>query len=38
MEDTILAITVLLGLENELWIPCLVDEVEWAEPDYYHQN
>lgn len=38
MNDTILAITVLLGIENELWIPSLTDSVEWTEPRYCHQN
>ena len=38
MNDPILAITILLGKQDELWIPCLVDEVELTEPRYYYQN
>ncbi|MBA7661272.1 hypothetical protein ES703_69287 [subsurface metagenome] len=38
MNETILAITILLGRQDELWIPCLVDEVEWTDSRYNHQN
>jgi len=38
MNNIILALTVILGLEDELWIPCLVDVVEWTHPKYGHQN
>ena len=38
MNNAILDITILLGTEDELWIPALIDEVEWAHPKYNHQN
>ena len=38
MNDTILAITVLLGVEDELWIYFLVDEVEWTNLVLNRQN
>jgi len=38
MNDTIEDITILLGEEDEFWIYCVVDEVEWTQPRYYHQN
>ena len=38
MNDTLLALTILIGQYDVDWIPCVVDEVEWTEPRYYHQN
>lgn len=38
MSDPILAITVLLGLKDDLWMYLGIDEVEWTDPSYGHQN
>jgi len=38
MNDTMLAFIVVYGYFDEDWIHCLVDEVEWTQPRYYHQN
>lgn len=38
MNDTIMAITVLIGKVDEFWIPGLIDQVEWTDPKYKHQN
>lgn len=38
MNETMHAICILLGLEDELWIHCLVDPVEWTDLTYGHQN
>lgn len=39
MPDKILeALLVILGTENEWWVPALVDQVEWTDPRFFHQN
>lgn len=39
MTDAILeALLVILGTEGEWWIPAIVDQVEWTQPKYFHQN
>ncbi|MBA7694973.1 hypothetical protein ES703_103589 [subsurface metagenome] len=38
MNQTMLAITILLGQEDVDFIFVVVDEVEWTQPRYYHQN
>jgi len=39
MSDLILmAFLVIYGQENTLWIGHRVDEGEWPDPRYFHQN
>ena len=38
MNDRKLALTCIIGVQDELWIYPEVDEVEWTDPTYYHQN
>lgn len=38
MSKELLISLLLLYLEGETMIELLVDEVEWTDPIYYHQN
>jgi len=37
-NDSLHALVVLKGEENRDWIEAKVDEVEWTNPYYCHQN
>ena len=38
MNDILIALTILISIKDVHWIPVVIDEVEWTEPAYYHQN
>ncbi len=38
LEELFLSLCVLLGNENEEFIFAFVDQVEWSDPKYCHQN
>lgn len=38
MNDSMLAICILIGQEDVHFIWYALDEVEWTDPKYYHQN
>lgn len=38
MNELMYALCVLLGQEDVQWAKFEVDEVEWTDPKYYHQN